>query len=383
MGRRYSDTLNKLASRILSGNIGREHKRFLDQYYDVHDKSPVIGDLRGEDYTEIDGRIRRRLASDQHAVRRDLYPIWLRGAAAAIILLILSVAVIHWHSSSQVASGIHASKRETKHIIAGSNKAMLTLSDGRTVSLNDSQKQIITGSGGEIASNTAGRLSYAAGPGGDVALPEVNLLSIPRGGTFRLRLSDGTEVWLNAESRLKYPVVFRGKERVVELEGEAYFEVAHVKDSKFIVKSARQQVEVLGTHFNVCNYPEQRQTITTLLEGKVNIRSAAAAELLASLSPGQQSSTDGKHVKIRQLDPQLSVAWQQGLFRFDHEDIGSIMEKISRWYDVEVVFRDDMSGLQFGGSVSRFADIEKVLRKLELTNSIHFKIEGRRIIVMK
>jgi len=198
-------------------------------------------------------------------------------------------------------------------------------------------------------------------------------------------LPDGSNVWLNAESSLTYPTSFSSFiERKVELKGEAYFEVAHNKEKPFIVhtlslsEDMNQEIEVLGTHFNINSYENEDAIKTTLLEGAVRIKTPRTE---AILKPKQQSSL-GKHgLRVVTIDTEGAVAWKNGYFMFDDEGLESIMRKIARWYDVEVEFQKVNKEQMFSGTVSKFTDVAKVLNKLELTGGVHFEIIERRIIV--
>jgi ferric-dicitrate binding protein FerR (iron transport regulator) len=210
--------------------------------------------------------------------------------------------------------------------------------------------------------------------------PVYNTLTTPRGGMYRLVLSDGTLAILNAASSILYPTVFTGKERSVTVRGEVYFEVKHNAAMPFKVKSGSQTIEVLGTHFNVNAYDEVNHIKTTLLQGAVRVTSGSVSKYLV---PGEQSDFSHNEIKVLKIDAEDAIAWKNGFFTFEDESLENIMRNISRWYDVEVSYQDVDRSMPFGGGVSRFEDVSKVLEKLELTGKIHFKIEGRRILVTK
>jgi ferric-dicitrate binding protein FerR (iron transport regulator) len=186
---------------------------------------------------------------------------------------------------------------------------------------------------------------------------------------------------LNAASSIKYPITFSGNERNVELTGEAYFEVAKNKDKPFNVKVNGMKVEVLGTHFNVMAYNDENSIETTLLEGSVKLTKKGAS---ATLLPNQQGSLsrDAQGFRVTEVVAQDIIAWKNGFFKFDNENIETIMRKVARWYDVDITYEGDLTRQNFGGTVSRFNDLSKLLKTLELTGTIHFKIDGRRITVM-
>ncbi|WP_316794676.1 FecR family protein [Pedobacter frigoris] len=269
-------------------------------------------------------------------------------------------------------------------IAPGGNKATLTLADGKVITLNEAADGELVNDAGIIIRKTGhGQLVYEV-TGKNVSQngPVYNTVSTPKGGTYKIILPDGSRVWLNAASMLKFPSTFSNLiNRNVELSGEAYFEVAKDKNHPFVVKSHQQEVKVLGTHFNISSYIDEDQTSTTLLEGQVQVTSDGKNRIL---KPGQQSVIDANgKIAVQEADVDGVMSWKNGLFVFDDEPLESIMKKVSRWYDVEVVYQGIDKNKRFGGSVSRFDHVSKVLRQLELTGSVHFKIEGGRIIAMK
>lgn len=316
-------------------------------------------------------------------------------AAAAVILIALGFGLYQYRaiSSSGEQNYDHLAHNDIK---PGGNKAYLTLANGTKISLNDIRNgQIAEQSGVSITKTANGELVYTAKSA--VAplnnkQPQFNTIETPRGGQYQVNLPDGTKVWLNAGSSLNYPTVFASSSREVQLKGEAYFEVAkriiNGERVPFMVKTATQVVEVLGTHFNINSYENEADTKTTLLEGAVKVRpvssSAQNNEAGRILKPGEQSVLKGTSIKVSEVDTEEALAWKEGLFMFDNENLESIMRKVSRWYDVEVVFQDNgLLTKDFSGTVSRFGNVSQVLKKIELTGSVHFKIEGRRIVVMK
>jgi ferric-dicitrate binding protein FerR (iron transport regulator) len=213
-----------------------------------------------------------------------------------------------------------------------------------------------------------------------------NEIRTPRGGQYRVVLSDGTQVWLNAASSMRFPVVFPEGERRVELRGEAYFEVAKDTAKPFRVEAPGSLVEVLGTHFNVNAYDDESTVRTTLLEGRVSVRSTRGgmADRKRVLMQGQQASVtqDGTVRVTSDADTEEAVAWKNGRFHFNSSDLRSIMRQVARWYDAEVVFEGDPE-LHFTGQITRKDEVATVLRMLEMTGEVRFRIEGRRILVSR
>src|SRR5690606_16695043 len=225
---------------------------------------------------------------------------------------------------------------------------------------------------------------------GQAASGGLNVLQTPRGGQYTVTLSDGTKVWLNAASSITYPTAFTGKERRVSVTGEVYFEVAHRDDQPLYVVSEQPELKVLGTHFNVEAYGDDTETRTTLLEGSVRVTPtdpgspAAAGANATTLKPKQQAviSPGSKAVGVSAVNPDDVVAWKNGLFVFNNESMESVMRKIARWYDVQVVYEDSQPKEElFGGSISRFDDVTTVLRMLEKTGDVRFQVTGRTIFV--
>lgn len=261
-------------------------------------------------------------------------------------------------------------------IVPGSNKGMLLLPDGQTIHLSEVKSGLLVTESG-ITYNDGTMLAI----GGDVL---DFTLEIPNGGQYMLTLSDGTKVWLNAGSSLKFPRVFSElKLRKVVLSGQAYFEVASNAASPFVVKSANQQVKVLGTQFEVSNYPDDASASTALLKGSVLVDHPLAENKETILKPGEQVVVTGTAVEIGKINEEEVVGWKNGLFVFNAEPLQSIMKKISRWYDVAVVYEDVNLNQPLTLKISRFDELSKVLSSLESSGVVHFKLEEQRIVVMK
>jgi transmembrane sensor len=260
----------------------------------------------------------------------------------------------------------------------GRNQAVLTLADGSTVLLDQARQGLLARQGGSQVQKTAdGQLRYAAGAASTA--PLYNMVATPRGGQYQLTLPDGSQVWLNAASSLRFPVAFTGAERRVELTGEAYFEVAKDARHPFKVAARGAEVTVLGTHFDVQAYDDEPALTATLLEGAVRLDLGAQQALLR---PGQQARPrpDGT-IQVRAVDVQHAVAWKNGYFVFNDEPIEAIMRQVARWYDVDVRCQGLLANKDFNGKISRYKDAADVLRVLELTGAVHFTTESRRITV--
>lgn len=323
--------------------------------------------------------------------------LWPKIALAATVLFALSIGFYFYNIPDKTLMDPKEQISQSE-ISPVHQKAMLTLADGRTITLDEAQNGEIAEQGGVIITKTKdGQLVYegAANEGSSteksttersanavaVGGNSFNKIETPKGGQYQVSLPDGTKVWLNAASSLSYPASFTGDKRVVKLLGEAYFEVAKNKNMPFVVHSKGQEVEVIGTHFNVNAYSDEEQTKTTLLEGSVKVK-LLDGKGTALLKPGQQSVYEGRQLDVNAIDVAEVIAWKEGYFLFQDEDIRSIMRKIARWYDVELVYASNISPKKIGGRISRNKSLDYVLKTLSRTDKFNFKVEGRRVTVM-
>jgi ferric-dicitrate binding protein FerR (iron transport regulator) len=331
--------------------------------------------------------------------RSRLFSIVRAGVAAALVLM-LGGGAVYWIAGKKRAAmqmaGPVANSRYKDDIAPGGNKALLTLANGSTIVLDSAHDGTLAQQGTtKIIKLDGGALAYRAaadskGQTTEQAIGQTgyNTIATPRGGQYRIILPDGSKVWLNAASSLRFPAAFTGSERTVELTGEAYFEIAKNAEKPFHVRvpsggtgGGDMDVEVLGTSFNVMAYSNEEKIHTTLLEGKVKVKQGALAE---NLSPGRQAIIDQTTHAMEVADGNIdqAVAWKDGLFRFRETDIRELMRQVERWYDVDVVYRTDRGDQDFTGVVSRNKNVSTLLQMLELTGTVHFKIEGKRIIVL-
>lgn len=300
--------------------------------------------------------------------------------AAAITLLLATALLIYQSQRSKHAAPAAIAEvtpnQQPEEILPGGDKAKLTFSDGSVFLLEDMQNGMVREEQGVKVSKLDGIVSFEIA---DSKSDQVfyNTISTPVGGQYQVVLPDGSKVWLNSASSLYFPSAFAGNERIVELTGEAYFEVAKNQQKPFRVKADKATVEVLGTHFNVMAYPNEGQPTATLLEGSVRVGNGSVSK---EIVPGQQA-TIGEDIKLRKVDVDEAVAWKNGLFYFNSADITTVMRQLERWYGIEAAYSGKMSSKHFSGIISRNTEISKVLEMLELTGSIQFKREGRRIVV--
>lgn len=269
----------------------------------------------------------------------------------------------------------------------GKSKATLILDDGESYELSQNNNFNIS-SGVTQISNEASKISYSKDKlnnKGSSSDEIYHTLEIPRGGEYFIELSDGTKIWINSDSKLRYPVEFMGQSRKIELIGEAYFEVAHNSDKPFIVTSGTQRVEVLGTSFNISSYETDDFILTTLVEGQVKVENSLNEQKSTHLKSNQQSILDKKTGLIESKEVKVDeyVAWQTGWFRFNDKSISQIMVALARWYDLEVVFENEnISNKHFSGGFKRYDSFDQARKIIEQTGEIYFKVEGKKVIIL-
>jgi len=360
-----------------------EYAAFLDDYQKIFQAYTWNEEPNEELWNKIENKIKLHEVPTR-LLKHKRKKYWV-SAAAVLLVLAISAYFLSEISNKSHTSLIAVHNQPVNNIVPGTNKAILKLEDGSSIVLEDaSDEKIVQQSDLLVTRTKDGHLIYevTASDKNKFAVT-YNTIETPRGGEYQVTLPDGTKVWLNASSSLRFPTAFTGKERRVELTGEGYFEVAKNKDLPFIVSTGREIVQVLGTHFNISSYKDEKYSRTTLLEGQVKIslpnkdnKTEIASRIL---TPGQQSVVHSEKMEVIAIDAQEAVAWKNGEFMFNNEDIESVMRKIARWYDVEVIYPATLKNKYIWGSVSRFQDISEVLKIIELTGSVHFKVEGRRV----
>ncbi len=390
---RIPENITVLIEKYQAGTATQDEIQYLnDWYHSFNDSEAELLTAKSEEQLSTDIRNKLMKTIQQapvhpiHTSRRKWY-----YAAAAILLLFISAAIYrlipaNTGGNGQAQADISAASIVTD-LAPGGNRAILKLADGSAIILDSAANGMLTQQGNiKVEKLSNGLLAYTIGgkqlSENDAAF--YNTISTPRGGQYQVTLSDGTKVWLNAASSIRFPVLFAGNERKVEITGEAYFEVAKNISRPFKVKTSASEIEVLGTHFNVNAYDDEAAVKTTLLEGivKVSVPVSAGKQASRFLQPGQQSgiTKDGNIAVLNNADTEEALAWKNGRFQFRSADIKSILRQISRWYDVDVVFKGNVN-LHFTGQLNRDDYVSKVFEKLALTGEVHFKIEGKKIIV--
>ncbi|WGQ11832.1 FecR domain-containing protein [Pedobacter gandavensis] len=393
--------LQQLAEKWKNGTISPAEQLEFNQWYDAFDDSMLEDPETKESAAELKDRLYARILSREniataaeHAAQhhdakvlpmpKAAKPIsfWISIAAAAAIFIAIAAALIFLPPPKNNTVNTLA-QNQAHDLKPGGQIATLTLADGHTVSLNQLKTaELIEQTGISIHKSKEGVLVYRVKNGKSAALtPEFNTLSTPIGGTYQIELPDGSKVWLNAASSIRFPASFEGlKERKVELKGEAYFEVAKDKTKPFKVSRNQQEVEVLGTHFNVNAYSNEGPIKTTLLEGSVSLHLSNGPS--AKLQPGEQAVfKDGKW-NIKAVNAADVIAWQKGNFVFNDEELSSILRQLERWYGVQVDY-SQVPDRKFSGVISKNVYLSKVLKMLELAGDVHLNLEGNTIKAAK
>jgi transmembrane sensor len=310
-----------------------------------------------------------------------LYSGWIR--AAAVILLLLGIGASAYVYIKHLSKPLEARIKPAQpgDIAPGKNKAILTLSGGRQIILDSTAQDTLLVEGADIIASAKGRLAYNAGSAVTGVGAVYNTLTTPRGGQYQLTLPDGTKVWLNAASSIRYPTAFNGKDRTVTVTGETYFEVTRRANQPFIVRSGKVVVTVLGTSFNINAYADEAIVKTSLIEGSVKV---SKGNDTATLAPGQQAQMGASDAigVATMSNPASAVAWKNGYFTFDRADIQTVMRQLSRWYNIDVSYEggkppDDY----FWGDLQRNAKLSDILAVLG-KSGISFTIEGNKVQVL-
>lgn len=336
----------------------------------LHTDVPSAG-WEEEDHSAL---LQSIFASDMTVVRSKKW--YYLSAAAAVAAGILLTSVLIFRQKAPVAPTLV--KQEV--LTPGSNKAMLTLADGTQIPLDSAANGSLAQQGNTQITNTNGNLSYQSANNAGAVL--YNTVTTPHGGQYQLTLADGSKVWLNAASSIRFPTAFTGKERQVSITGEAYFEIAQQANQPFSVQvSAADRdmtVKVLGTSFNIMAYADEKAVKTALVEGAVQVQHGDQKNVL---KPGLEASLADKTFVIAPADLEETLAWKDGKFRFRGTNIKTIMRQLSRWYDMDVAYNGDVSDIDLTGVISRREDAGNLLKALEATQRVHFDVNGHNVTV--
>lgn len=347
--------------------------------------SEVINERRAmEVWNRISAQIEEQPMGRRPVKRASFTMSWIRAAAVFIIAVgFAGYFLISRKPIPDVSKTPSYSEPMLNDIAPGSNKAILTLANGQKLVLDSAANGALTTQGNVTLIKLDGQLAYNKENKISESQLLYNTVTTPRGGQYQLVLSDGTRVWLNAASSLHFPTAFAGKERVVEITGEAYFEVSHNPSHPFIVRKGTTEVKVLGTHFNINAYGDEPSLKVTLLNGSVAVSRGSESQLLI---PGQQAVIQERPAKIgviSDIDVDHVISWKNGLFDFDDDALPVVMRQLSRWYDAEVRYSGPIPEGHYTGAIRRQANLSEVLKMLETAGGVHFLIEGRQIVVEK
>lgn len=357
-------------------NEGKENRDLFNQYRRLYINGRSLGLMNQLNEEKVWNQINKVIKKSK---TRKLY-LWLPYAAAVIVLVFASTFMF-----LQETDEIDFSKdyNFSELVNQGDKSAILTLADGSIVKLEDNVEQLISEQEGfKIIKDSLNNITYLTQVGEALSL-KYNTIEIPRGGDYSLVLSDGTKVWLNADSKLRYPVVFLKDKREVYLTGEAYFEVAHNGQAPFTVNSHDSQVKVLGTKFNVSAYDDQAFIATTLVEGSVQINNLGNSKLL---NPGCQSIVirGKREIAVKDVDTHLYTSWIDGTYEFENVELEYIMIQLGRVYGVEFFFAEEKyKHIRFTGAFEKKNTFEYALEMIERVASVDFAIKGKSIVIGK
>ncbi|MFD1257984.1 FecR family protein [Mucilaginibacter terrae] len=323
-------------------------------------------------------------AFEPHTVTRKLTPVWFKYAAAAAMLIFASVSTYLLLHPSAPKQFIVNQNKNNNDVSPGDNKAILTLADGKQMILTGRAKGVITTlHAAKVNQVSDGQIAYQTLNSRSVPIQQAliyNTVSTPRAGQYQVVLPDGTQVWLNAASSIRFPVEFSGTERRVYITGEVYMEVSKNKEKPFYVETGAQTIRVLGTHFNVNAYPDEQGITTTLLEGRIQISNGRSHQLLL---PGNQVKLLHEKFSFEPAsDTEGAVAWKNGFFKFYKTDLPTLTRQLARWYDIDVVYRGAIPQHKFVGEIKRKTNLSNVLRILE-TSGVKFKIDNKTLYIQQ
>ena len=382
--------ISEIISKSFKGKLTLEEEKILTNWFELDTRNKYLYDRLSKKYnsgtlesiTYLDKNLAWQKVSKH--IENKSHPKYLKYAASFIGISLLAGSLYYFQNFSRSTlytnSNTVVEKFDSK---AQKNGVILTLADGKQLNLiSDDVFKWTDTDNSNIKKNDNGSLSYGRSNGIEKEL-KYNSVRTPRGTTYQIILPDETKVWLSSDSYLKYPVSFIGSERRVQLVGEAYFEVSKDVQKPFYVDANQTEIKVLGTHFNVSAYNDDRSVHTTLVEGSVKVKNNSNEIILKSGEEVVDSFGNGGKLKVEKADLELNLAWKNGLFIFRDEPLGQIMKRIARWYDVDVVFeQESFRNIPFGGKFSKDNTLDELLNSMSLTGVIKFKKDERRVTIM-
>ncbi|MGJ1387931.1 FecR family protein [Sphingobacterium spiritivorum] len=372
----------QLASKWLDKTITEEELQVFNAWYE-NDPDGIIE--ISESFAQTEGQLAERMLKgiNSRIHKTRVYSLWTRISVAASVLLLLGASFyVYRYSTTEKQHSRQVVSQDS--IAPGKSGATLTLANGRKIRLSDAAVgELVTEYGTRISKTADGGLLYDEESAGKSSTAQ-NTLSTAKGEMYMMTLPDRTKVWLNSGSALTFSPTFNEQNsRSVTLTGEAYFEVAKDKRRPFVVNTAKQKVTVLGTHFNISSYADEKEVKTTLIEGAVKVHNLQSGTVLL-LKPDQQAIVNGENLYTQQVDVNEIIAWKNGDFVFGTESFEASMRKIERWYDVEFVYKEsDIKDIRLDGWIARSSRLSDVLHKIELAGNIKFEIKERRILLTK
>jgi len=372
--------IQKMIKKYVDGTATAEEIAFVEAYY-AYQENNQVPELSAPEQEALRKETFNHITAQLNGAPQFPAPVFTfsRYAAVAAVLLIAATTTYLFLKNRPINEKLQATTlKKSLDVEPGTNRAMLTLADGSTITLDDKLSGNIKELPGLVITKThKGELVYkVSGHSQNKFTTSTNTVTTPRGGQYQVFLSDGTHVWLNAASVLTFPQAFSGKTRWVKLEGEGYFEVVKNKTMPFHVFTGSQDVEVTGTHFNINGYMNNQAINTTLLEGGITVHQKNTSQ---QVFPGQQAvvSANPFAIKVNAADTEEAVAWKNGLFEFNNASLTQIMNQLERWYDLKIDY-SSLPAKRYNGMVPRSANLSRVLQMLEVTGNIKFKIEKNR-----
>jgi transmembrane sensor len=375
------EQLQPLIEKYLSGNATEEELALMEKWYYDYDQDLEVIVHDGEESTEeeLHDKILSRLRATIGMVpKARVVPLWKKLAAAAAVAALLSAGA--WYLIDQRSGDTSSQVAQQTGANAGFEQAILTTSDGSKIELGKNNHLPINEKDGSTISNNGNQLSYTASSTARNVF--YNTLEVPRRGMYSVELADGTKVWLNSLSSLKYATSFPGKERRVSIKGEAFFEIAKNPRQPFIVEvDGGQEIEVLGTSFNVNAYTNEQLIRTTLLEGAIRVKAGNANQKLAAGQEAQLNIISREMILNNHINATDAISWKDGFFVCNGKDLQAILRQVARWYDIEVEYKGSIQPESFAGSISRNMDLSELLKVLEITG-VQFSLQGRKLTVL-
>ena len=402
-----SKNIEGLFKRYLDNQCSPDEIRLLLQHFNAGENEDLLRSLMREQSNLIQDaplisdetskplldaafkKIQNAIAVDNKIRQINVHPFyrnsWFRACAAATIILIVSTTAYYFlHKNNETVFALKQTPmHQAKEIPPGTNNAVLTLDNGTAIMLDSAANGTLAQQGNTDVQKINGQIAYRKTDMEMNTKPVYNTITTANGNQYQLILSDGSKVWLNAASSIRFPASFTGKERKVAITGEAYFEVAHDASKPFKVDFSDKaggtgEIEVLGTHFDVNAYDDESASKTTLLEGSVKIKTANQVQML---TPGQQAAITSNTITLKKdVDVSQVVAWKDGFFVFNNTDIQTIMRQVARWYDIDVIFEGKIPSDGFTGKISRNVPLSDFLKVLQL-NNVHVRTEGRSVTI--